>query len=139
MTATSSRDPSRSAVRIAVAAVACALTAPGIYGLFGLLLGTVNREMPAGAIFGPVWLMASALTMIAVLVLGIPAYVLSLARGQATLVAAAACGAVAGCLVFGLLGATVLERFAARTGVALVLTGTAVGCVFWLFVRPRSK
>jgi uncharacterized membrane protein YeaQ/YmgE (transglycosylase-associated protein family) len=48
-------------------------------------------------------------------------------------------GAVAGVLIFVLLGATVLGQFGLRTGASLALTGAIVGAAFSLLVGSAMR
>jgi hypothetical protein len=99
------------------------------------MLGLVNRDMPAEAIVGPVWLMASALTLVALLVVGIPAFLLLRLLNRSSSWAAALIGAIVGLLLFVFLSLTVLEGFGSSTGVGLTLTGAVVGSLFHLITR----
>lgn len=141
MTATDSgENPLRSAMRIAMASIVSAAIAPGIYGLLGLAFGNVNREMPPEAIFGPVWLMAAGLTLIAILVIGLPAYIVMRTRQRAFWWSGALVGAMTGALIFVVLGATVLERFSPQTAAALICAGAVVGSLFlWIAGGTRAR
>lgn len=139
MTETSDKNSLKSVARLPIAILTCSLLAPGIYGLFGLAFGSVNSDMSPGAIFGPAWLMASGLTLLAVLILGVPAFLLLRSRNAATWLSAVVVGAMVGVLIFVLLGATVLGRFDLRTGASLALTGMVVGPLFRLLARSVSR
>lgn len=141
MTATdSSVSPLKHTARVAIASLASAAIAPGIYGLFGLAFGNVNREMPSDAIFGPVWFMASGITLLAILFVGLPAYIVMRARQRAVWWSAALVGAITGALLFMLLGATILERFSPQTAASLICAGAVVGSLFLAIVgRARMR
>lgn len=130
MTATSNLRPVRTILRVVIATIVCVVLAPGVYGLVGFALGNVNREMPLDAMFGPVWLLASGITLLAILLVGVPAFLSLRRRGIASYVAAAIVGGVVGLGIFVIMSATVLERFALPTGLSLIVAGIVVGILF---------